>query len=197
MQGGTTGRIVVGHAVNSSKLHYGWIIVLTGGLTVFSCLGLARFAYGMLLPSMGKALRLGYDQMGYISTGNFAGYMSAVAMAPFFMGRIGGRRTITVGLVLVAFCMILIGHGTGFAAVLVLYFLTGIGSGLANVPMMVLVSHWFTPATRGRAAGLMLVGNGVAIIFAGMLVPALNRMLGESGWRSGWRRVGPLTRCWW
>ena len=46
------------------KMHYGWVIVLTGGLTVFSCLGLTRFAYSMLLPSMGRTLRLRYDQMG-------------------------------------------------------------------------------------------------------------------------------------
>ena len=113
---------------------------------ITSCLGLARFAYSMLLPSMGKALSLGYDQMGFIGTGNFAGYLAAVAMAPFFMHRWGGRRTITIGLILLASCMVLIGHGTGFGPVLVLYFLTGIGSGLANVPMMVLVSHWFTQA---------------------------------------------------
>ncbi|MGB6410252.1 MAG: YbfB/YjiJ family MFS transporter, partial [Candidatus Deferrimicrobiaceae bacterium] len=113
------------------KMHYGWVIVLTGGLTVFSCLGLARFAYSMLLPSMGKTLRLGYDQMGYIGTGNFAGYLAAVAMAPFLMHWWGGRRTITFGLALLASCMILMGHGAGFVPILVLYFLTGIGSGLA------------------------------------------------------------------
>ncbi len=175
------------------RMHYGWVIVLTGGLTVFSCLGLARFAYSMLLPSMGEALRLGYDQMGFIGTGNFAGYLAAVAMAPFFMHRWGGRRTITIGLFLLASCMILIGHGTGFVSVLVLYFLTGIGSGLANVPMMVLVSHWFTQAKRGRAAGLMLAGNGLAIIFAGMLVPALNRALGPNGWRTGWQVLGAIS----
>jgi len=179
--------------VKPSKTHYGWVIVLTGGLTVFSCLGLARFAYSMLLPSMGKALRLGYDQMGFIGTGNFAGYLAAVAMAPFFMHRWGGRRTITIGLGLLASCMVLIGYGTGFVPVLVLYFLTGIGSGLANVPMMVLVSHWFTQAKRGRAAGLMLAWNGLAIIFAGMLVPALNRALGSDGWRTGWQVLGAIS----
>jgi MFS family permease len=179
--------------VKPAKTHYGWIIVLTGGLTVFSCLGLARFAYSMLLPSMGKALRLGYDQMGFISTGNFAGYLAAVAMAPFFMHRWGGRRTITIGLGLLASCMVLIGYGTRFIPVLVLYFLTGIGSGLANVPMMVLVSHWFTQAKRGRAAGFMLSWNGVAIIFAGMLVPALNRALGTDGWRTGWQVLGAIS----
>jgi MFS family permease len=174
-------------------MHYGWVIVLTGGLTMFSCLGLARFAYSMLLPSMGKGLALGYDQMGFIGTGNFAGYLAAVAMAPFLMHWWGGRRTITLGLVLLAVCMFLIGHGTGFVPVLVLYFLTGIGSGLANVPMMVLVSHWFTQAKRGRAAGLMLVGNGLAIIFAGILVPLLNRTLGSNGWRSGWQILGAIS----
>jgi sugar phosphate permease len=147
----------------------------------------------MLLPSMGKALLLGYDQMGYIGTGNFAGYLAAVAMAPFLMHWWGGRITITFGLVLLAACMILIGHGTGFLFVLALYFLTGIGSGLANVPMMVLVSHWFTKAKRGQAAGIMLAGNGLAIIFAGMLVPLLNQILGADGWRSGWQILGAIS----
>ena len=59
--------------------------------------------------------------------------------------------------------------------------------------MMVLVSHWFTQAKRGRAAGLMLAWNGLAIIFAGMLVPALNRALGTDGWRTGWQVLGAIS----
>jgi MFS family permease len=190
---GNPGGDVDGQFGKSPRIHYGWVIVLAGGLTVFACLGLGRFAYGMLLPSMGKALALGYDQMGFIGTGNFAGYLLAVGLSPFFMHWWGGRRTITSGLFLLAVCMFLIGRGTAFAPVLVLYFLTGVGSGLANVPMMVLVTHWFTRKNRGRAAGLMLVGNGLAIIFSGMLVPFLNRTLGSGGWRSGWQILGAIS----
>ncbi len=175
------------------RLHYGWVIVAAGAMTVFACLGLARFAYGMLLPLMGKSLALGYDQMGFISTGNFAGYLAAVAMAPFSMRRWSGRRTIAAGLAVVGVCMILIAFADGFRAILGLYLLTGVGSGLANVPMMVLVSHWFTRNTRGRAAGLMLVGNGVAIIFTGWLVPALDAGIGGEGWRWGWGILGSLS----
>ena len=40
------------------RLHYGWVIVLVGTLTIFACLGLARFAFGMLLPSMSSALQM-------------------------------------------------------------------------------------------------------------------------------------------
>jgi len=175
------------------RLHYGWVVAAAGAMTVFSCLGLARFAYGMLLPLMGKALALRYDEMGFIGTGNFAGYLAAVGMAPFFMKRWGGRRTVTLGLALVAASMILIGSGNGFAPILCLYFLTGVGSGLSNVPMMVLVSHWFAREMRGRAAGLVLVGNGVAIIFAGFLIPALGGAFGSGGWRAGWRILGALS----
>jgi MFS family permease len=175
------------------RLHYGWVIVLSGAMTVFACLGLARFAFGMLLPLMGTSLALRYDQMGYLGTGNFAGYLAAVAAAPYFMKRWGGRKSATAGLVLVAACMILIGRGNGFREILALYFLTGVGSGLANVPMMVLVSYWFTPGTRGRAAGLMLVGNGLAIILAGFLIPALGGRLGAEGWRAGWQILGGLS----
>jgi hypothetical protein len=37
-------------------LHYGWVIVAAGALTLFACLGLARFAFGMLLPAMRTGL---------------------------------------------------------------------------------------------------------------------------------------------
>ncbi len=72
------------------RVHYGWVVAAAGAMTVFSCLGLARFAYGMLLPLMGKSLSLRYDEMGFIGTGNFAGYLAAVALAPVCMKRWGG-----------------------------------------------------------------------------------------------------------
>lgn len=175
------------------KRHYAWLIVAAGTMTIFSCIGLARFAYGMLLPSMARALALGFDRMGFISTGNFAGYMAGVGAAPFVMRRAGARATVTAGLALVALGMIALGSASGFAALFLLYALTGIGSGLANIPVMVLVSHWFTRSLRGRAAGIMVGGNGVAIVFAGFLVPWLNRALGTGGWRAGWWILGGVS----
>jgi len=174
-------------------LHYGWIIVLAGALTLFACLGLARFAYGMLLPGMRAGLGLGYDEMGFVSTGNFAGYLAAVALAPALIRRLRPRVTIVSGLLLITLCMFGISRSSGFLPLLFLYALIGVGSGFANIPVMVLVSHWFRRERRGRAAGLMVVGNGAAIIFAGYLMPALNAKLGAQAWRSGWLILGAIT----
>ena len=177
----------------NNKSHYGWIIVLTGMAVLFSCLGLGRFSLGMLLPSMGISLNLNYSQMGLIGTGNFVGYMISVVLAGMIARRIGARWTISTGLVLVGGSMALISQAMGFLEVMSLYVATGIGSGLSNVPMMGLVSHWFLKSTRGRAAGIMLSGNGVAIVFTGLLIPWVNATLGAEGWRTGWLAIGVLS----
>jgi MFS family permease len=181
--------------LSAPSFHYGWIIVLSGTLVLFSCLGLGRFALGMLLPSMGGSLTLSYSQMGMIGTGNFAGYMVSVILAGMAARAIGARKTIVLGLLLVGGSVIWMSRAGGFLSVLILYAATGIGSGLANVPMMGLVSHWFKKDTRGRAAGTMLTGNGLAIVFAGLLVPWINADLGPEGWRTGWLVIGIIGVC--
>ncbi|EGB15125.1 major facilitator superfamily MFS_1 [Pseudodesulfovibrio mercurii] len=173
--------------------HYGWTVCLTGAAVVFACLGLGRFSLGMLLPSMGASLSLDYGRMGLISTGNFTGYMLAVLLAGTITQSLGARRTIAAGLALVGLSMVLIGRADGFEPVLLLYFATGVGSGLANVPLMGLISHWFLRDTRGRAAGIMVSGNGVAIIFAGLFIPWVNQGSGGEGWRIGWLVLGLMA----
>ena len=176
-----------------NQLHYAWVIALTGTIVLFSCLGLGRFSLGMLLPSMGTSLNLNYSQMGLIGTGNFIGYMISVILAGIIARAIGARWTITMGLVVVGVSMMLIGRAMGFAEIMVLYVATGMGSGLANVPMMGLVSHWFLKNTRGRAAGMMLSGNGLAIVFTGFFIPWANTTLGAEGWRTGWLTIGVIS----
>lgn len=179
--------------VQKLPFHYGWIIAFCGFLTLFSCLGLARFAYGMLLPSMRASLGLAYDQMGFISTGNFTGYLISVALAPWAIRKFRPRRTIIGGLFLITVCMFGISRADQLLTILILYTLIGIGGGFANIPAMVLVSHWFRRQRRGRAAGAMLMGNGSAIVFAGYVVPLLTAAQGDAGWRSGWLMIGLIS----
>lgn len=170
--------------------HYGWVIVFTGTLCIFACLGFGRFALGMLLPSMGSTLNLTYSQMGFISTANFLGYLISVLISGFWAIRIGARRLIFFALILVGVSMILVSRANCFGSVLILYFLTGVGSGASNVPVMGLVSHWFASTIRGRAAGFIVIGSGFAIILSGKLIPFINSLSGSEGWRISWLVLG-------
>ncbi len=184
------------HAINDKAgIHYAWVIASTGTFVLFSCLGLGRFSLGMLLPSMGASLGLKYSQMGLIGTGNFVGYMISVMIAGMVARKIGARWTISLGLILVGGSMMFISQAKGFIEVMILYMTTGIGSGFANIPMMGLVSHWFLKKSRGRAAGAMLSGNGIAIVLTGIFIPWINASLGAQGWRTGWLTIGIISIC--
>jgi len=177
-----------------SKIHYGWIVVLAGTLTIVAALGLGRFSLGMLLPSMGSDLGLSYSRMGFVGTGNFLGYLIGVLISSRLVKRFDYRPVISSGLFLVGFSMIIVGRASGFWLVLLAFFFTGIGSGLANVPVMGLVSQWFGASLRGRAAGLMVSGIGLGIMITGLLIPSINNWAGqEQGWRTNWMILGALV----
>lgn len=173
--------------------HYGWVIVFAGMMATFSALGLARFSFGVLLPSMSESLHLSYAERGYLSSGYLVGYLVMVAIVPVVNARLGGRLAVTLGLLIVSTSMILVGFAQGFVPVLLLYTVTGIGSGLTNVPMMALLPHWFAPGLRGRAAGLIAAGSSLAIILSGIMIPALNQYVDEEGWRLSWIVLGVIS----
>jgi sugar phosphate permease len=174
-------------------VHYGWVIVAAGMFCVLACLGFGRFALGMLLPSMAATLHLSYAEMGFIGTANFLGYLVAVLLSGPWAGRIGPRKVIFLALLAVGVSMALVSRATGFLPVLLLYMVTGMGSGATNVPVMGLVSAWFSSRRRGRAAGFIVIGSGFAIMISGLLIPYVNRVIGPDGWRTSWLILGGIV----
>ncbi len=172
------------------SFHYAWVIVLAGALTIFCCFGLARFAFGMLLPAMRDGLGLSIDDMGFLSTGNFAGYLVAVGLAPLALRYVSARKLVTGSLLVIGLCLLVISQSSDYWLLGALYTVIGMGGGFANIPIMALVSRWFRRERRGQAAGMMIMGNGTAIILTGFLVPWLNATFGGQGWRMGWLTLG-------
>ena len=173
--------------------HYGWVVVVVGVLVTLSSLGLARFAFGMILPSMGAGLQLSYGQMGAISTSNFIGYLvGALASAPL-THRIGARSTIVSALGMIAVSLAIVGFAGGFWVAAVAFTVTGLGSGVGNVAMVGLISHWFLRSVRGRASGLVVTGSGYAIMLSGVLIPLINQRFGADGWRVSWFVLAAVT----
>ena len=173
-------------SAQTPRLHYAWVIVATGTLCIVACLGFGRFTLGMLLPSMARSLGLSYSRLGYIGTGNFVGYLAAVLVCGPIAARIGPRLLIFLALLLVGGSMFLVSRSSSFPTLLVLYTLTGVGSGATNVPVMGLIARWFRSSLRGRAAGIASAGSGLAIVASGRFVPFVNEVRGPEGWRTSW-----------
>ena len=174
----------------SLRGHYGRVIVLLGILNVLGSIGLARFGYPLILPSMKESLDLTHTQMGLLGSGNFVGYLAASLLGGYWASKYGPKRVILLSLALVGICMILTGLSKGFLFALAMRFLTGLGSGGAYVPMIGLCMGWFPPQQRGTATGLMVSGSGFGLILTGWIIPVLITAHGGEGWRLCWRVLG-------
>jgi len=175
------------------RLHYAWVVALVGGIAVFCGLGLGRFAFGMMLPSMSVTLDLNYTQAGILGFGNLSGYLTAVLLIPKLIGRIGTRATVVSGLALMALSMFAMGLTREFTWLTGFYFLTGLGSGAVVVPSMSVMSKWFAPSHRGISSGLVMSGAGFGIILSGFAVPRLAPFHGMLAWQTGWLIFGVIT----
>jgi len=183
----------VGAIRKGKALHYGWLILVLCFLTVFSALGLARFGYTMILPSMQKSLGLSNTQAGALATGNFIGYLCLAIIGGFLSSHFSPRRVITFSLFAVGCGMMFTATAKNFTAALFWRILTGIGSGGSNVPAMALLAAWFAPRRRGLATGIAVAGSSLGLILTGPLVPYLLNITGEEGWRSSWMVLGGIV----
>lgn len=167
------------------------MIIFGGIIGLFASLGIGRFALGMLLPATGDGLGLSYGQMGTISTFNFVGYLVAVLLCGRVTSRFSLKSLIIFALFLIGSTLVLIGLVQNYYLIVVLYFLTGVGSGFSNVPLMAVVSIWFRKENRGRIAGLFVMGNGLGILFSGQVVPICNKS--AIGWPLSWILLGLIV----
>jgi MFS family permease len=183
----------VENRVRASNLHYGWVILATSVLTVMGSIGLARFGYTMILPSMQAALNLSDTQTGGLATGNFVGYLALGALGGVIASRYGARRVIALAMLLTGVTMGLTGLANGFTGALAWRTLTGVGSGGSNVPTMSLLSAWFDKRRRGLAAGIAVSGSSLALILMGPLVPRILGADEKNGWRHTWLILAGLV----
>jgi MFS family permease len=162
-------------------------------LVVLGAVGLARFAFGMILPTMAADLNLGYQAQGILGASYFLGYLAIVAVMPWAAPRLGSKRLCVSGLAVVTAGLIAMAMGTTGIYLYASYFVVGLGSGSAFIGAMSLPSFWFRPSHRARGAGVVTAGAGIGILSSGFLVPAIPSAFDMAAWQLTWALFAAAT----
>ena len=178
---------------SAPRLHYAWVVLAIGTLVVFGALGMARFGYTVVLPSMQEGLGMNNAQAGILATANLVGYLVLSAIGGALAARYGPRRVISASLALAGVGMLLTGLVHGFLPAAIWRAVTGIGSGAGNISVMGMLPAWFAPRRRGLASGIAVAGSSIALILVGPLVPRVLSAFPDSGWRVCWFIFGGVT----
>jgi predicted MFS family arabinose efflux permease len=153
-------------------------------------LGIGRFVYTPILPSMIETLGLSNSTAGLIASANFAGYLAGALLAA---GRVpGSRRAWLLGALLAsALTTGAMGYAGAVPAFLALRFAGGVASALALVLVSALVLEVLAAADRPGLSSVLFAGVGVGIALSAALVAALRA--GHAGWRAPWLASGALS----
>lgn len=166
-------------------------------------LGLARFSYALLLPSMRADLGWSYALSGVMNAANAAGYLLGALSLPRLIALMGARRLLIAGSVLAALFMALHGVVRSDAAMLFMRVASGVASGFVFATGGLLAARLATQAApHGLSAGLVLGiyygGTGWGIVACAVGVPLFIEGLPAAGlkawgWPVAWMALGALA----
>ena len=148
-------------------------------------LGLARFAYALVLPPMRADLGWSYTTAGAMNTVNAAGYLAGALLLPRALERIDARRLFLGGCLGTVATLALHGLVIADAALYLLRFLSGVTSA-ATFATGGLLAARIGGARPGIMLGLYYGGTGVGIVASALLVPPLAARDVAHAWQGAW-----------
>ena len=172
-----------------SPIFFGWYIVATCFFIAFLTVGV-RNAFGIFVIPMSE--EFGWTRTT-ISLAAASGFLINGITQPFLghlFDRIGGRRVIVVGLVLIGVFTLLLSLTFHILFMLVVFsfLLSTALSGPSLTNTMALISKWFK-RRRATAISINTVGTSIGGL---ILVPFAMYFLQATGWRMTWLILGLL-----
>lgn len=182
----------ISKALTSTESGFLTVLALSLGLAV--ALGLARFAYALLLPAMRSDLDWSYTLAGGMNTGNAAGYLIGALLAAPAMARFEIRRCFVVFLLITALVLLGSGMPSGYTSLLALRVVAGVSGAVVFIAGSALAAHVASRESgRWSAAAILGVyygGGGFGILISGLGVPTLLEFGPDAAWRWAWAGLG-------
>jgi predicted MFS family arabinose efflux permease len=154
--------------------------------------GFARFAYALILPVMRSDLNWDYALSGWLNTANSLGYGLGGLTGMLLLAKYRPSALFVAGLVSSVLTLLLVGVTSNFSVMLVLRFLTGIGSAWVFSCGGALVATLYDKDAKqaGSAVAIYYAGGGLGIALSGLVIyPVLS---GGMSWSAAWVTLGAV-----
>ncbi len=171
-------------------------LIVWAALGIALNVGVARFTYGVMLPSLRRDLSLDYLTGGALNAIHLLGYLIGTLVAPTL-----ARRTTMARFSAISYAMVATGAlvcalapQTPLAGPLVLglgRLITGLGAGGGIMAVMVIAFAAVAAVRRPLVSAVVWSGMGVATIVSGLAAPFL--LASDIGWRTAFALSGVLA----
>ncbi|MHA1566347.1 MAG: YbfB/YjiJ family MFS transporter [Alphaproteobacteria bacterium] len=168
-----------------------YLLVAGGAIAVASAVGIGRFIFTPILPSMIEGLPLTEGEAGLIASANYLGYLAA-ALAATSPRMPGSQRAWMLGsLALSALTTGLMFMAGSLATLLAIRFIGGAASAFVFLLTAVIVMQRLTAASRDDLSGMHFIGIGTGISASALVAWAVIAFGGD--WRVIWLVGGGVS----
>jgi len=168
---------------NAPPHSYRWAM-LSGVWMVYFCFGSTSAAMAPLVSRITEELGLSHTQMGTILGAWQLVYIGAAIPCGALLDRVGPRRALALGALVVAASGLLRGFADSYLTMFLAVAAFGIGGPLVSVGAPKVISQWFAGRERGLAMGLYNVGQSLGTIGALSLTSSVGLALAGDNWRA-------------
>lgn len=182
-----------------SKQDYRSAIKLALGLALGPAigLGLARFAYALVLPDMKTALNWSFTTAGIMNTLNALGYLLGAVLASSTDRLFGGKKAFIYATILTT--LAIFATPTSSNVVLLSFWrlisgISGAVSFITGAGLAAEIGRSKAPSRSSLILGIYFSGGGIGIAVSGIVVPnLLGSLSAANGWKIGWVALGILS----
>ncbi|MGH8375020.1 MAG: YbfB/YjiJ family MFS transporter [Pseudomonas sp.] len=166
-----------------------WLPIFAGLCASLVSIGLARFAYTPLIPSLIQAHWFSASDVVYLGAANLVGYLIGALIGHPLARRTSNKTALRLMMLAVTLAF----FACGFPLSVGWFFGWRLLSGIAGGAIMVLVAATVLPqvpaARKGLASGAIFLGIGLGIAGSGTIVPPLLNL----GLQQTWFGLGLLA----
>lgn len=166
-----------------------WFATIAGISGSLVGIGLARFAYTPLIPSLIEAHWFSAADTVSLGAANFAGYLVGALSGRVIAKWLGNRNALRVMMLAASIAFIACAYPVSVSWFFGWRFLSGLAGGAIMVLVATTILPHIPPARRGFVSGLVFLGLGLGIAASGTLIPEL---LHYGLWTT-WMGLGALS----
>ncbi|WP_110692419.1 MFS transporter [Salinicola halophyticus] len=142
-------------------------LIVAGTALIGVSYGLARFAYGLFLPSMREDVGLSSAMAGAIGSGAYVGYCLAIVASAVLVERFGARLMAVAAALIAAAGMAVVSISESPLLLAGAILLAGTSTGLASPPMAQAVAREIPEARQSRANTIINAGTSLGVAISG------------------------------
>lgn len=154
-------------------------ITIVGLLMIALTYGIARFGFGLLIPSISKDLNISSTTVGLISSSSYLAYCIAIVLSSVYANKIDSKKILTISGLTAVIGMLLVAISSNTFVLAIGVFVAGASTGFASPSLGNIVNLNLRVNEKNKSNTWINAGTGFGILISGPLV----FLMGEN-WRN-------------